>query len=195
MKPIIALFLAASTVRGFALDLTPRFASASGGRDANQRPYFEDGPKKYAIKLNSETDLIPDEGGALFRFTTLRMADMRLRLSPFSVDTKFDSETLPRYEQEARKLIPRDAKDVVLESQTPNPLPINDWQGHRFTFSFRTAAGQVRESITFLDITETQQIIVLVASFAKDFDDASERARDIIRRWHELVPDAGAGGS
>ena len=74
----------------------------------------------------------------------------------------------------------------VLVQQTPNPMPINGWQGHRFTYKYTTPAGEVRESITFLNMTPTQQVIVQVYAMEKDFADASERGWDIIRRWHEV---------
>src|SRR5438034_10009067 len=97
---------------------------------------------------------------SLFRFSKLKQAEMRLRPSAFSVEMKFGPDTLERYEQGARKLLPAGARDIVLEQQTPNPLSINNWQSHRFIFKYNTGVGEVRESITFLNITPTQQVVV-----------------------------------
>ena len=188
MKTHVSLLLVLSAFSVSALDLTPSFITTTADGITIRRPYFSDGGKKYGVTMNTETELLPYEDGCLFRFIKLNHAEMRLRPSSFSVEVKFAADTLDRYQEAARKLLPQIAENVVLESQHPNPLPINGWQSHRFLYKYTTAAGEVRESITFLNITPTQQVVVQVYSMAKDFADASERAYDIIRRWHELDP-------
>ena len=120
---------------------------------------------------------------------------MRLRPSSFSTELKFEAESQEQFERAARRLLPPDAEDVVLDQVTHNPMPINGWTGVRFTFHYRTPTGEVRESLTFLNIVPTQQVIVQTTAMAKDFTDASDRAYDIIRRWHEMDPKAVVGGS
>lgn len=190
MKIPVSLLLVFSTFSVSALDLTPGFVTTMSDGVAIRRPYYADGSKKYSVTLNIETELTPYEDGSLFRFIKLNHAEMRLRPSSFSVEIKFEPDTLDRYQEAARKLLPQLAENVVLEQQTPNPLPINGWKGHRFAYKYSTPSGEVRESITFLNITPTTQVIVQVYAMAKDFPDASERAYDIIRRWHELDPSA-----
>ena len=186
MKIPVSLLLALSALSASALDLSPLFITTMSDGVAIRRPYFSDGSKKYSVTLNIETELMPYEDGAMFRFVKLKYAEMRLRPSLFSVETKFGPDTLERYEIAARKLLPPLAQGIVLEQQTANPLPMNGWQSHRFVFKYTLASGETRESITFLNITPTQQVIVQVYSLEKDFVDTSERAYDIIRRWHEL---------
>ena len=195
MKIPISLLLALGAMSASALDLSPLFITTMSDGVAIRRPYFADGSKKYSVTLNIETELMPYEDGSLFRFIKLKYAEMRLRPSSLSVETKFGPDTLERYEAAARKLLPPLAQGIVLEQQTSNPLPINGWKSHRFVFKYTLASGETRESITFLNITPTQQVIVQVYSLAKDFVDASERAYDIIRRWHELDPEAKIRGS
>jgi hypothetical protein len=190
MKTQISLLLALGALSASALELSPRFMNMTADGITIRRPYFADGSKKYSVTLNGETELIPYEDGALFRFVKLNHAEMRLRPSSFSVETKFEGEALERYQEAARKLLPQYAEEVVLEQQTPNPLTMNDWKSHRFIYKYKTTAGEIRESITFLNITPNAQVIVQVYAMDKDFVDASERAYDIIRRWHELNPDA-----
>ena len=187
MKLVTSLFLVLSALSAPALDLSPNFANVSSDGVAIRRPYFTDGAKKYSVTLNAETELLPYEDGALFRFIKLKHAEMRLRPSSFSVEIKF-SDALDRYQEAARKLLPQIAEGVVLEQQTKNPLFINGWQSHRFVYKYTTPAGEIRESITFLNITPSQQVVVQVYAGDKDFTDASERGYDIIRRWHELDP-------
>ena len=195
MKLQSILFLAASALPAFALDLSPSFITTMSDGVAIRRPYFADGDKKYSVTLNIETELTPYDDGALFRFVKLSHAEMRLRPSPLSVNLKFEPESQERYEQAARKLLPPDAEGVVLDQVTQNPLPMNGWTSVRFAFHYKMPTGEVRESVTFLNIVPTQQVVVQTSSMAKDFTDASDRAYDIIRRWHELDPKAVVGGS
>jgi len=194
MKLSCILFLAASACSALALDLSPQFITIVSDGIAIRRPYFSDGDKKYALTLNIETELTPFEDGALFRFVKLSQAEMRLRPSPLGVDTAIEDASKDKYEEAARKLLPQDAAEVVLDQVTFDPLPINGWKGIRFLFHYRLPSGEMRESLTFLNIIPTQQVVVQTASLAKDFSDASDRAYDIIRRWHELDPKAVARG-
>jgi hypothetical protein len=186
MKTPISLLLLLSAFSASALDLTPSYINATADGISIRRPYFADGGKKYSVTLNLETELLPYEDGCLFRFIKLKHAEMRLRPSSFSAEVKFGPDTLDGYREAARKLLPQAAEGVTLEQESPNPMPINGWQGHRFIYKYTTTSGEVRESSTFLNLIPTQQVIVQVSSMDKDFADASERAWDIIRRWHEL---------
>ncbi len=186
MKKPALLLLALAALPASALDLTPGFILTDADGVSIRRPYFSDGGKKYAITLNSETELTPYEDGCLFRFTKLRDSAMRLRPSTFSTAVKFGPDTLERYEQAARKLLPQSATNVALDSQVPDPLPINGWTSHRFIYRYTMPAGDTRESITFLNILPGTQIVMHVYAPAKDFPDAAARAHNLIRRWHEL---------
>ena len=195
MKLNSILILCLGALPAFALDLSPRFVSTISDGVIIRRPFFTDGDKKYSVTLNMETELTPFEDGALFRFVKLSHAEMRLRPSPMSVDLKFEPENQEQYEAAAKKLLPPDAEGVMLDQVTQNPLPINGWSGVRFTFRYRMPMGEVRESITFLNILPTQQVVIQTGSMARDFADVSDRAFDIIRRWHELDPKAVVAGS
>ncbi|MEO6741446.1 MAG: hypothetical protein ABIP20_14445 [Chthoniobacteraceae bacterium] len=188
MKLPISLLLFASAISVSALDLTPSFINATADGIVIRRPYFADGAKKYSVTLDMETELTPYEDGSLFRFTKFNHGEMRLRPSSFGTTVMFGPDTLDRYEEAARKLLPQLAEMVTLIEQVKNPWPINHWQSHRFIFTYATSAGEVSESITFLNITPSQQVIVQVYAMAKDFPDVSGRAYDTIRRWHELDP-------
>lgn len=195
MKLNSLLILCLSALPAVALDFAPRFVTTISDGIAIRRPYFAHGDKKYSVTLNMETELTPFGDGALFRFVKLSHAEMRLRPSPMSVDVKFEPESLEKYQEAARKLLPPDAEGVVLDQVTQNPLPINGWTGVRFTFQYRVPMGEVRESITFLNLLPKEQVVIQTGSMAKDFADVSDRAYDIIRRWHELDTEAVVAGS
>jgi hypothetical protein len=195
MKTPVPFLLFLGAVQASALDLTPRFVTTLSDGVSIRRPFFADGARKYALTLNMETALEPYEDGALFRFVTLREAAMRLRPSPFRVDTRFGPESLNLYRETARKLLPPTSTQVELEAVVDNPMPINGWESLRFVFKHRTHTGEWGESITFLNITPEKQVIVQVHAPAPDFVQASERAWDILRRWHELDSLKPHGGS
>lgn len=195
MKQSLSLLLIAGAFSASALDLTPTFINTVADGIIIRRPYFSDSGKKYSVTLDAETELTPYEDGSLFRFIKFKQGEMRLRQSSFSPEVRFDPDSLSRYEEAARKLLPQAAAKVTLVDQVKNPWPINGWQSHRFIFSYATATGEVQESITFLNITPAQQVIVQVYAAAKDFPDVSSRGYDTIRRWHELDPSTAVRGN
>ncbi len=195
MKLSLSLLLLAGALSATALDLTPTFINTVADGIIIRRPYFADGGKKYSLTLDMETELTPYEDGSLFKFTRFKQGEMRLRPSSFSTETKFGPDTLGQYEEAARKMLPQASTKITLVDQVKNPWPINGWQSHRFIFSYVTATGEVQESITFLNITPAQQVIVQVYASAKDFPDVSSRGYDTIRRWHEMDPSTTARGN
>lgn len=154
-----------------------------------RRPYFNDGDKKYAVKLDSETKLTGADGGALFEFEKFAGATMRLRQSPVRGRLELTNESLPSFLEAAKSLLPPGAEEVALVETTPNPLPINNWQSYRFTFSYKALNEKRRQSVTFLDLKPGEQIIIQTTSNERDFAQISARAFNIIRRWHEVVPE------
>jgi hypothetical protein len=183
---ILALGLTAAVSAVADIDLTPRFMVIGGG--LVNRAYFADGNKQYAVTLDSETKLSADEGGALFKFTNITQATMRLRRSPIAKPPAFDAESLPEYTKAAAALLPGAAEEVTLESQADNVLPINRWKSCRFVYTYRLGGVAFEESITFLNLDSGDQIVVQTGSQRKDFPAVAERADDIIRRWHQVQP-------
>ena len=188
-RPLCAIFLAGFALPAGATDLIPHYISTMTDGVVVRRPYFADGEKKYAVKLDTETKLTESEGGASFRFDKFPGAMMRLRGSPISAQIAFGPDSLARYQQAARELLPAEAQEIVFVESAPNPLPINNWQSYRFTFSYHVASEARRQSITFLDLKPTEQIVIQTASSERDFNEISARAFNIIRRWHEVVPE------
>jgi hypothetical protein len=168
-----------------AIDLTPRFLAQEADGTTTSRPYFTDGNKRFGIKIDSETKVIPYDNGALFRFKNFPDARMQLLHSPVEAGP-FNEERLPLCEAAARKLLPEGAAEVVLIESTSDPIPLNDWTSYRFTFSYRSAGQARRQSITFLNLDPATQIIMQVAAREKNFELIGRRSFDIIRRWHEV---------
>ncbi|MEP6636795.1 MAG: hypothetical protein ABJB97_08725 [Acidobacteriota bacterium] len=184
-----AILLAGLALSAGATDLVPHYIANTTEGVVIRRPYFADGTKKYGIKIDSETKLTAFEGGALFRFEKFPEATMRLRPSPVPAQTAFGPESLEGYEQAARALLPLGAGAVELVESEFNPLPINDWHSLRLTFSYRAANQPRRQSIIFLNLKPTEQIVIQTAANERDFAEVYARAFNIVRRWHEIVPE------
>ncbi len=187
MRPLLScvILLAHAISANAQLDLRPHYFKAGG---IIGRAYFADGDKKYAVTLDSETQLSEADGGALFRFTNVPQATMLLRNTPLPKVLPFDEASLPEYLKAAQALLPRLAVEATLDAQAANVLPINKWRTYRFVFSYQIAGSQVKESITFLNLDDGQQIVVQTGSRKNAFDGIASRADDIIRRWHEMLP-------
>ncbi len=184
-----ALLLTGLTLSAGAIDLTPHYISHMTEGVVVRRPYFADGGKKYGIKLDSETKLTASDGGALFRFDKFPEATTRLRSSTVPAQTGFAPETFELYRQAALALLPPGVTGVEIIGNEPNPYPINGWSSLRLTLSYRINNSARRQSVTFLNLKPTEQIIVQTAASETNFEDVSARTFDIIRRWHEIVPE------
>jgi hypothetical protein len=189
---IFALFpvsCAGFALSASAIDLVPHYISTTADGVVIRRPYFADGKKKYSVKIDSETKLTAFEDGALFRFEKFPDAAMRLRLSPISTPGPFGPEKLEHYQQVARGLLPAGAEEIALTESALDPLPINGWQSYRVTFSYRAATEPRRQSIIFLNLKPTEQILVQTDSAERSFNEVSARVFNIVRRWHEIAPE------
>lgn len=172
------------------VDLKPRTVTVGGG--LIERTYFSDGEKNFAVTIDSETKVSAIDDGAIFRFTNIAQASMRLRKSPIK-PLPFTPETLPEYLKAADKLIPAGAQGVAILSQEENVFPINQWKSYRFVFTYQAGGVGYLESFTFLFLDNGQQVLLQTGSPRKDFEVVAARADDIIRRWHEVLPGDEAG--
>ena len=187
--PVLLVSFSGFAFSASAIDLVPHYISTKADGVVIKRPYFADGKKKYSVKIDSETKLTEFEGGSLFRFDKFPDATMRLRLSPVSKPVPFTPESLENYQQVARSLLPAKAEEITLTESEANPLPINNWQSQRVTFSYRVGTDSRRQSIIFLTLKPTEQILVQTDSTERSFDEVSARAFNIVRRWHEIAPE------
>ncbi len=183
------LLLAGLADRAGATDLTPHFINKNTDGVVITRPFFADGMKKYGIRIDAETKLSAFDGGAIFRFDKMPGAAMRLRRSPLPAETGFGPETFEAYQKAARTLLPPGAEGIVFVESALDPLPINHWQSLRVTFSYQVANQAQRQSVIFLNLKPTEQIVVQTTADKRNFEEVSGRAFNIVRRWHEINPD------
>ncbi|MDB6175224.1 MAG: hypothetical protein JWL59_4535 [Chthoniobacteraceae bacterium] len=173
-----------------AIDLTLRYVTTYTDGIPVRRPCFIDGDKKYAVTLDSQTELVAAEGSTLFNFTKFPRALMQLRQSPMKADVTFEPLNLPRYRAAALQLLPQGAQNPVLIAEASNVLPVNKWISQRLTFSYESGGSPMCESVLFLNLDPATQIVVQIRAGAPDFPTVTARGDDIIRRWHEVLPEA-----
>ncbi len=184
-----ALLCTGLTLSAGAIDLTPHYISHMTEGVVVRRPYFADGGKKYGIKLDAETSLTAYEGGAMFRFEKFPEATMRLRSSTVPAQTGFAPETFELYRQAALALLPPGVTAVEIIGNEADAYPINGWSSLRLTFSYRANNFVRRQSVTFLNLKPNEQIVIQTAASENNFEEVTARAFNIIRRWHEIVPE------
>lgn len=178
-----------------AIDLTPSYVTTVVDGIALRRPCFVDGGKKYAVTVDAETELTGYEGAAIFNFTKFPRAMMRLGPSPLKPENVFSGEALERYRAVAAQLLLKGAEQVRLESEVADVLPINHWSSYRLVFGYTFIGSPMRESVTFLNLDPKQQIVLQIRSRAADAVTVAARAEDLIRRWHEVVPETETAGN
>jgi hypothetical protein len=187
---LVALVSIAAAGHARAIDLTPKYVTTYTDGVPISRPYFLDGKKKYAITLDGETELTSYEDSALFTFKKLPDAIMRLRQSPMKTSVPFDDLNRKRYTEAAQRLLREGSAEIVLEREESDVLPINHWTSRRFTLSYLYLNTRMKESITFLNLDAQQQIVVQIRARDRDFESATVRGFDMVRRWHEVRPES-----
>lgn len=188
----IALLLLAS--QGSAeLTLTPKIVTLDFAGVPVRRAYFMDGTKKFAVTMDNETELSAHGNGALFCFTRFPLATVELFRSPMKAGTGFSEENISDYAKAARHLLAATAEIWPEEPMVIDPLPINGWKSCRFNFFYRVGGSAVRADVTFIDLDEKEQIVVITGGTANSYANVRSRSDDIIRRWHEVTPEEESG--
>ena len=170
------------------IDLTPRYIDTFIEGNTFHRLYFSDGAKKFVLSLNRETEVTPDSGGALFHFTKVPDATFLVVRSRHSPTDKFEGPALERYRESAQRLLPVQARASAIREEIANPFPINDWKSHRIVLTYEIGAARHMQSVTFLNLNEADQIVLITSSPEAIFEEAAHRSFQIFRTWQEMLP-------
>ena len=178
-------------VAGSALadvDLSPKFFTTKLGNFTLLRPYFVEGDKKWGLSIDGETEVSEDNGGPVFRFSTIPQATVHWSRSPAPATTGFSPEALPGYLKLAQSMLGNGAREITNEPPALNVLPIEDWRSFRVVFTYTVGGTLARKSVTFVNISATQQIVIVADARQKDFAEVARRSDDLIRQWHLVQP-------
>ncbi len=174
-----------------ALDLTPRFSDTIVGGITQRRMFFADGNRKITVNLDFQTRVEAGAGGAVFRFLKLPSAIFILRRSPMSSDEAFQGVSMQRYREAAHRLLPPNVTSIESLEEVPDPITLNGWHSYRFAFSYADQGALRISSVTFINLSPEEQVVMLVAAPSLDFDDALQRSWQILRTW-QVMPEGPA---
>jgi hypothetical protein len=107
-----------------------------------------------------------------------------------SADQTFEGVTLDRYREAARRLLPPGAKDISVLGEEPDPITINRWRSYRFIYSCESTGYLRRQTVTFLNISAEEQLVLVVTATEQNFPEAAARSWQIIRSWQPILPGA-----
>ena len=180
--------LALPLFQASAIDLTPRWIDTSIDGVPRHQLYFADGTKKFMLSIDRETDVSPRFGGVDFTFPKLPDIDFIVVPSRFTPDVPFDEARLIEYREAARKLLPARARGAEITEEVANPIPINKWTSFRMTLRFTMDSRACLQTVTFLNLNERDQIVLVVSAPQRDWNEAGERSWQIVRSWQEMLP-------
>ena len=186
LKTRLALLLAALSlpVVACALDLTPQFADVDADGLRMRLPYFQDGAKRVFIKPpvgwkidgNSERANLSCEAAPRSTVT-------------FTLSTK---PVLPKNEAERKTLrdamlaLPgKEAMNVTLEADAPDPLPLNGWKTFAFRVSYDMADMRLQKSVMLVKLNAIEELQVTVTGPVQEFAKAAGAAMMCLRTWHK----------
>lgn len=171
-----------------AVDLTPRWIDTFAEGMVMRRLYFADGEKKITLSLNRETQVTQQGNGTIFRFDKLQFVDFLVTRSRHTPSEIFEGRYLEQYRDSAKRLLPLQARGAAIHEEVANPLPINDWVSYRFVISAELPSGKIFQEVTFLNLNENDQIVLVTTAPERDFEEARHRSFQIIRTWQPMLP-------
>lgn len=186
--PLLPGLLALPLLHAAALDLTPRWTDTSIDGIPKRQLYFADGGKKFTVSLDQETEVTPQLGGTSFRFPKLPDIDFIVLPSKFKPSDAFDETKLVQYREAARSLAPAQSRGVETVGEQANPIPINRWQSFRVKLRFTMNSRLYAQEITFLNVSEADQVVLVTSAPERDWSEATERSWQILRSWQEMLP-------
>ena len=175
--------LAAGTT-GRALDLTPHFVTDG----ALQIPCFFEGKTKSMVRPPEGVTTSGGDGEVTFYFSQLNGATFTMRSSPFKPSTPFSGAELESYQKALASFLPQGGQDMVLKKAEPSPLNTNGWSGYQFTQDFKLPGRSCTQSVTYLNFSSEQQIVLIVSAPTEDFQKAEALALRIMYSWRVLQP-------
>lgn len=189
--PVLATFAViitscASTLCG--LDLTPRYITPTG-TDA-QRLYFENGESDpVTLRLTSTTTITGGGGEATLQFNDLQGASLLLRNSPLQPDVAFSEETLETYRAVARQFAPEGHLKILKESVALDVTAHHQWNASILTTTYELPGNEITQSVTFVNYTPKQQIVMVLSAFSEEFEQAEKRMDRVMSTWSTLSRD------
>jgi len=170
-----------------ALDLNPH-RRVAGVEDATSRYYFQNDAKKMGFRVDPKTQVSGNPAKAVFEFSDLETAWMTIVHSALTPDIPFDGDGLKKYHDLAAASLPAGSLNVVLEKEIPNAIPINGWTSHQYVFTCNFYGVSVKKSLTFLNFSGKEQLLITVSAPVNDYAKVYGRSYGILNSIYEMKP-------
>jgi hypothetical protein len=196
MKKIItvALLLAGALLSDArALDLTPHEVALVNDGPLIRRYFFQDADKRLGFRMDAKMTASGAPDAAVFRFNDIQTAAMKLSKSQMKPEVLFDEKNLVSYRAAARSFLPSDATDVRMEEEKADAIAINGWTSRQFVFTFSLFNIPFRRSITFLNYSGEEQIILDIGAAASDYGKTYSRGYRVLNSLSEITFDSASG--
>lgn len=188
-RSLLLSLIALPLFQAAAIDLTPRWLETSFDGIPKRRLYFADGDKKYMLSIDQETEVRAQFGGSTFKFPKFPNIDFIVMPSKFKPADAFDEAKLVEYRENARSLLPARAHGAETVEEVSNPIPINQWKSYRIKMKFSMDSRTYMQEITFLNVNENDQLVLVTSAPDRDWVEAGERSWQILRSWQQMLPD------
>jgi hypothetical protein len=192
MKRLLYLFfvMIGSLTGASALDLTPHSVSSAYNNLRSNRYFFDDAGKSMGFRIDNNMTVKGTSSAAAFKFNDLRNAEMQIRKSAKNPETLFVGRDLEAYRADARAGVPPGASEIKIERENGAALPINGWASYQFTISYKMFGSTYRRSVTFLNYSKVEQLIIDVSAPESAFELASLRCYQVLNSLSEIRKDS-----
>jgi hypothetical protein len=181
MKSLVLIFSAAlglSTVR--ALNLQPREVAIEKDGPPMRRYFFQDEGKRLLFRIDGNMSVAGSANEAVFRFSDIRDAAMKLSRSRMKPQIAFDEKNLNAYRAAAQSYAPPQATEVQISAESSDAIPINGWVNHQFVLSYKLFGTAYRESVTYFNYSSTEQLVFDVRSTEADYTKTYSRSYRVL---------------
>jgi hypothetical protein len=110
-------------------------------------------------------------------------AEVRIEKSTLTPGTPFAGAGLDVYRQRLLSGVPAGAANPRLGEEKRDPLPVFGWKDYEFTVAFTFFGQQLQRSVTFINLNDKEQIMVIVTGAQGEFDRIHAQAMDVMLSW------------
>jgi hypothetical protein len=197
MKKTFLVTFALTTILtvAHALDLEPREMVVDLNGPRLKRYFFQDENKRLLFRIDGRMSVTGSSNQALFHFSDIPHATMKLSKSGTAPDTSFESQNLDLYRASARSFVSAQAKEVRIVEETKDTLPINGWTSYQFVLTYKLFGFPFRQSITFFNYTSTEQLVFDVMAPEKEYEKTYNRSYRVLNSFGAYVPGQESGST
>ena len=182
---IFSIAVCLTTAR--ALNLQPREVPVEKDGPPIRRYFFQDEGKRLLFRIDGNMTVGGSAAEAVFRFSDIHDAAMKLSKSRMTPEIAFDEKGLKLYRPAAQSYVPAQATDVQMIEENSDAIPINNWTDHQFIFTYKLFGTPYRESVTFFNYSPTEQLVFDVRSREADYEKTYSRSYRVLNSLSDFA--------